>query len=211
MNVLVATVLVCLAGLFVPLSALANDTTIPCKSPPKEGASVAFHPGTQITYTQDRQNNTCTFSVNGAVATSPPANQVLDALNVFRGGGKLPPFDDVKTMASAIAALLAASAPVEKVPDELIGLIAKADKGLTRCLSEFFDKKVLPLVEFKEIRFNCKGLAPYKEAEEKAALLRQGEAAVAVPTLVISVQWQQGRFLSALYLPMTIVQMAPIR
>jgi len=191
--------------------ALANDTTIPCKSPPKEGASVAFHPGTQVTYTQDRQNNTCTFSVNGAVATSPPAAQVLNALNLFRGGGKSPPFEDVKTMASAIAALLAASAPVENVPEELLFRLTKADRGLAQCLKEFFDKKVLPSVEFKEIQFSCRGLAPYAGAEAKAQSIRNGEPAVGVATLMISVEWQQGRFRSALFLPVTIVQMPPIR
>lgn len=189
---------------------LANDTTVSCKSPPKESANIAFHPGTQVTFTQDKQNNTCTFSVNGAVATSPPSEQVLGALNLFRGGKQLP-FNDIKTMATAIAALLAASAPVDKVPDELVSLLTKADKGLTGCLSGFFEKKVLPSIEFKEIRFSCKGLAPYRDAEGKAQLIRRGEPAVGVPTLVISVEWQQGRFLSALYLPLTMVEMPPIR
>jgi hypothetical protein len=189
--------------------ALANDTTISCKSPPKESASVAFHPGTQVTYTQDTQKGTCTFSVNGAVATSPPAEAVLSALNLFRGG-KPPPFNDIKTMAPAIAALLAAPAPVDKVPDELVSLLTKAD-GLTRCLSEFFEKRVFPSVELKELRFSCKGLEPYRNADGKAQLLQRGEPAVGVPTLMISVAWQQGRFVSALYLPLSILQMPPIR
>lgn len=202
----------CLAGaLSIALPALANDTTVPCKSPPKESASVAVHAGTQVTHTQDTVNGTCTFSVNGAVATSPPAEKVLDALNLFRGAGKPPPLSDIKTMAPAIAALLAAAAPVNEVPEELVKVFLKGAPGLTRCLSEFFEKRVLPSIEPKEFGFGCKGLEPYKDADSKAQMIRRGEPAVAVPTLMISVEWGQKRFVSVLYLPLIIVQLPPLR
>jgi hypothetical protein len=205
-----ATALCLLIGLTGASPTLANDTTIACKSPPKESASVAFHPGTQVTYTQDKQSNTCTFSVNGAVATSPPAEQVMNALNLFRSGGKLPPLDDAKTMASAIAALLASAAPVDKVPDDLVGLLIKADKRLTGCLTDFFNKKALPTIELNEIRFICRGLRPYGNAERKRQLVSAGESAVSEPTLMISVEWNGGRFLSALFLPQSIVAFRPL-
>lgn len=205
-----AALLVLLAALMGARPGLANDTTIPCKSPPKESASVAVHAGTQVTFTQDKQNNTCTFSINGAVATSPPADQVIGALNVFRGAGKPPPLDDNKILAQAIAALLSAPAPVDTVPEELVLLLTKS-AALTRCLSEFFYKGGLPSVDPKENRFACKGLAPYGDAREKARLIGKGEPAVGVPTLVISVEWHQGRLVSALYLPLTIIQLPPIR
>src|SRR5271169_3051631 len=69
-------------GPIVPAS--ANDSTIPCNSPPDKGASVAVHPGTQVSTTQDYQSSTYTFAINGAVATSPPPQQVLNAVNSFR-------------------------------------------------------------------------------------------------------------------------------
>src|SRR5438270_13606200 len=65
-------------------AASANDSTIPCNDPPVRGASVAVHPGTQVSTTKDKQDKTCTFSINGAVSTSPPAQVVISALNTFR-------------------------------------------------------------------------------------------------------------------------------
>jgi hypothetical protein len=62
----------------------ARDSTIPCRAPPDKVAFVAVREGSTVTTTQDKQNGSCTFSVNGAVATSPPANDVIRALNVFR-------------------------------------------------------------------------------------------------------------------------------
>src|SRR5262249_37852956 len=65
-------------------AAQANDSTYSCSKPPDKAARVAVHPGSTVSFTQNNQDNTCTFSVNGAVATSPPPKLVIDALNVFR-------------------------------------------------------------------------------------------------------------------------------
>jgi hypothetical protein len=114
---------------------LAADSTIPYSSPPDKDASVAVHSGGQVSTIQDNQNSTCIFSINGAVATSPPSEQVIQALNEFRGGSRRYIEPEYATL--AVAALMAASAPVDEVPKDLtIGISESGAQavGISRCI-----------------------------------------------------------------------------
>jgi hypothetical protein len=186
----------------------ANDSTIPCKSPPDAGASVAVHPGTQVSTTQNRQDKTCVFSINGATATSPPAQQVLDALNFFRSPS--PRFlTEKEVVPGAIAALVAAPSPVKEIPKDLLAALVKTTDGLQQCLLEFFDGKLPNSALEGEII--CRGIQPYANTDTKADMLRNTGLAVGVPTLEIALRWQSGQLFSVVYLPITMRGLPPIR
>ena len=189
--------------------AQANDTTIPCSSPPSRGAYVAVHPGAAVSETQDDQDKTCTFAINGAVATSPPPNEVLNALNEFRNRS-LHFLQDPRIGISAVAALMAASAPVDEVPSDLLRALKSSDRQLNACLATFFDKRDLPNEQTSEDSFSCRGFQPYSEHRSKLEALREFGFAPGVATLVISVKWQHGRYTSTLYLPSILQELPPI-
>jgi hypothetical protein len=184
----------------------AADSTIPCSSPPDKGASVAVHPGAQVSTTQDNQNGTCIFSINGAVATSPPSEQVIQALNEFRGGSRRYIEPEYATL--AVAALMAASAPVDEVPKDLLSALVRAGPKLSGCLAAFFQND-FPVVRFEEQGFSCVGVKPYSDGQ-KRQILERSEPAVGTPTLVISQTWADGRFRSVVYLPVTMAGMPPL-
>jgi hypothetical protein len=189
-------------------TAQANDSTIPCNLPPDAGASVAVHPGTQVSKTQNHQSKTCVFSINGATATSPPAQQVLDALNFFRDPS--PRFvTEKEVIPGAIAALMAAPSPVKEIPKDLIDVLAKATDRLQQCLAEFFSNK-LPNMAL-EGGIVCRGVEPYTNPDTKAELLRKAGLAVGVPTLEIALTWQGQQFSSVVYLPITMKGLPPLR
>ncbi|MBS0248434.1 MAG: hypothetical protein JSR61_17600 [Proteobacteria bacterium] len=184
-------------------SAFANDSTIPCNAPPDSGASVAVHPGTQVSTTQDKQKKTCIFSINGAVATSPPANDVLQALNEFRDP-KQRFAQDPKLAAFSVAALAASTAPVGKVPPELIDALTKDSQVLMKCLTNL-SASHFSTETYRGGDISCVGIRAYQSAQEKTALVQKRAAAVSVPTLAISINWGKGRFYSTVYLPTTMI------
>ncbi len=148
--------------------AKANDTTMPCNAPPDKGASVAVHSGTQVSITQDHQKGTCTFAINGAVATSPPPRQVISALNLFRGRSPTD-LSDTGTAANAIATLMAASAPVDNVPDDLVSALKRPE--LLNCLKAFFAERQLPKGSTSEHGFSCRGLLPTRTSHRSTRCL----------------------------------------
>ena len=191
------------------LPAYANDSTIPCNSPPDKGASVAVHPATQVSTTQDQYEKTCVFSINGAVATSPPQAEVIRGLNTFVDPTR-PYLVDKGLAVSALAALLAAPAPVDRVPSDLVDVLTRFSAPLTQCLG-WFSTSTFKAETIGEGPFRCRGIAPYTSAEQKAQMLRTTGTAVAVPTLAISVVWGDGRFTSVTYLPLAIIGAPPLR
>jgi hypothetical protein len=199
-----AILLYAIVTMWLVVPARANDSTIPCDKPPDKGSRVAVHPGTQVSTAQDYQEGTCTFSINGAVATSPPAQQVIAALNMFRDPSRLL-LREPEMGQSAVAALLAAPAPVTEIPKDLTKILRDVGPQLERCLATFFGKNDLPTESSGDGAFSCRGIGPYGNAESKAEMLRTTGVAVGVPTLVIAVKWQQGRFKSVAYLPIAMV------
>jgi hypothetical protein len=143
----------------LPSPVRANDTTVPCKNPPDKSASVAVHPGSQVSSTQDKQEKTCVFSINGAVATSPPAVDVINAVNTFRDATK-PYLTEQSRAVSAVATLLAVAAPVERVPSELLELMNKFAPSLTKCLVGL-SPGTFSTERYGEGPFSCRGIAPY--------------------------------------------------
>jgi hypothetical protein len=198
------------SGMFLisAASVKANDTTIPCNAPPDKGASVAVRSGTQVSVTQDHQRGTCTFAINGAVATSPPPAQVISALNLFRGQNP-DVLRDTGTAANAIAALMAASSPVDNVPDALISALKRP--ALLNCLKAFFADRQLPPGSFPENGFVCRGVAPYTNEVSKRDMLMRSGLAPGEPTLEIAVKWQRERFTSKVYFPLSMVTQKPLR
>lgn len=190
--------------------AKANDSTWPCASPPVKGASVSVHPGTTVTITQDTQRQTCSFGINGAVSTSPPSEQVVNALNLFRDPSRRV-LQDRNTTLSAVAALMAATAPVDEIPADLLKALDSAGAQLQSCVAIFFAKGDLPDERSQNGAFICRGIRPYFDAKSKAQMLASTGAAAAVPTLMISVKWRNDRFTTALYLPRDMVGVPPIR
>ena len=201
---LAAFVLTSAIFILVASPAKANDTTVSCNSPPDKGAAVAVHPGTQVSVTQDSQSGTCTFAINGAVATSPPAREVISALNLFRGQSR-GFLRDKDTAAFAIAALMAASSPVDDVPKDLVDALRNTAPTLMDCLSIFFEKRDLPSARPGGGALSCRGIPPYRDKLAKHDMLRRDGTAVGEPTLEISMTWQRGRFRSKLYLPLTML------
>ena len=187
--------------------ALADDSVVSCASPPKKAASVAVHRGNQVSFTQDTQDNTCTFSVNGAVAKSPPPHLVLGAVNLFRNRALL--FQkDPKETARAVAALLAAAAPVDDVPGDLTSILDGAVTKLMSCLNDFFesDGRRQPSI-FTNMPggdFDCQGISPYTNENMKHGMLDKTGIAVGSPTLMIKVVWRGGRFTSVTFLPINM-------
>jgi hypothetical protein len=187
-------------------AASANDSTIPCKAPPDKGANVAVHAGTQVTTTQDNQEKTCTFAINGAIATSPPAQQVISALNTFRDPAKRF-LQEPEVAISALAALLVAPSPVPEVPSEVVQLLRNSRETLSRCLDFFYGKSP----EEKTNRFSCKSFEPYTSSGAKAEMLRSTGVAVDVRTLSISLEWNDRRFVSTVWIPQIIIGLPPLR
>jgi hypothetical protein len=176
--------------------ARANDTTIPCASPPDKGASVAVHPGSQVSKTQDHQNGTCIFAINGAVATSPPPRQVLDAINFVRDSSRRM-MEDPKGFANALAAIMAASAPVDQVPTELASILTSSASDLTECARRFFSSEKIeqPAVASPSAVI-CYSVSAYADERDKHEILGRGGTAVGIPNLVVSAIWGGRRFLS---------------
>jgi hypothetical protein len=164
------------------------------------------HAGTQVTTTKDQQEKTCTFSINGAVATSPPAQQVISALNTFRDPTKRF-LQDTGLAISALATLLVAPAPVPEVPTPVVQLLTNSRDLLSRCLDFFSGKSP----EERSDRFSCKTFEPYTSPGAKAEMLRRTGAAVDVRTLAISLEWGDGRFVSTAWLPQVITNLPPLR
>ncbi|MDA9465229.1 hypothetical protein [Bradyrhizobium sp. CCBAU 53415] len=194
------------------IGASASDTTIPCAGPPDKGASVAVHPGSQVSKTQDRQSGTCVFSINGAVATSPPAGQVLEAINFVRKPDK-PMLRDPKGLAVALASLMAASAPVNQVPDELISALIRSSERVSACARGFFssnDGKFNQPDQGKDDPITCAAAPTYSDERGKHEILERGEIAAGLPTLAISATWGSGRFVSTVYLPIVTPGQPPI-
>jgi len=187
----------------------ANDSTIPCKGPPDKGAYVAIHAGTQVTTTQNKQDQTCTFAINGAVATSPPAQDVINALNTFRDPSRRFLHEDERTI-SALATLLVSPAPVNEVPKEVVQLLTNFKPRLTSCLASFFGNK-MPEDKSDAPRFSCVGFQPYTDSGSKAAMLESAGVAVGVPTLAISLEFGDRRFVSTAWLPSVIIGLPPLR
>jgi hypothetical protein len=194
-------------GLVIPCD--ANDSTIPCNGPPDKGAYVAVHAGTQVVTTQSKQDQTCTLAINGAVATSPPPQDVINALNTFHDPTRRFLREDERTI-SALAILLVSPAPVKEVPKEVIQLLTNFRPRLMSCLASFFDGK-LPEDRSDAPRFACAGFQPYTNSESKAAMLRSTGVAVGEPTLAISLEWGDHRFVSTAWLPLIITELPPLR
>jgi len=187
------------AALLLATSSAQADSTIPCKGPPDAGSFVAVRAGAQVSTTQDTQRKTCTFSVNGAVATSPPPLQVLKALEQYRDGAM--PWRDKPW--ESMAALMAAAAPVDEVPRELVDTLHKYEGPLASCLVEFFGKRVLPTErsDYDKV-FSCRGIERYANHDDKVQRLESDGVAVEVRTLMLRVRWNGGRYLSTVWLPL---------
>lgn len=194
------------------VGASASDTTIPCAAPPEKGASVAVHPGSQVSKTQDRQSGTCVFSINGAVATSPPARQVVAAINFIRNPDR-PMLRDPKGLSVALATIMAASAPVNEVPDELISTLTRSSDRISFCTGRFFssgDGKFDQPDQSKDDPITCFAAPTYSDDRGKHEILERGEIAAGLPTLAISAKWASGRFVSTVYLPIVSPGQPPI-
>ncbi len=196
-------------AVFLAVPAHADDSTIPCSLPPSKGANVAVHPGTAVSTTQDHQDEICTFAINGAVATSPPPNEVLSALNEFRNHS-LRFLQEPPRGVFSVAALIAASAPVDEVPSDLIGALKSSSKQLDACLAVFFAKQDLPDERLPGGAFSCRGFRPYTDHKSKLEALREHGFAPGVPTLVISIKWRDDRYTSTLYLPRDLQELPAI-
>jgi hypothetical protein len=198
-GLIVAILALCCFG----AAASANDTTIPCASPPDKGASVAVHPGSQVSKTQDRQSGTCVFSINGAVATSPPVRQVVGAVNFLRDPDR-PMMRDSKTLSLSLATIMAASAPVNEVPADLIDLLLNSTERLTACVGKFFNSGGAGDPEQRDQKVDsvaCFATPAYEDERAKHAALERGTIAAGLPTLAISATWGGGRFVSTVFLP----------
>jgi hypothetical protein len=193
-------------GLVVPCN--ANDSTISCAGPPDKGAYVAVHAGAQVSTTQSKNDETCTFAINGAVATSPPPQDVINALNTFHDPTRRFLREGERTI-SALATLLVSPAPVNEVPREVIQLLTNFRPRLMSCLASFLDNK-LPEDRSDSPRFFCVGFQPYTNSASKAAMLKSTGAAVGVPTLAISVEWGDHLFVSTAWLPLVIFELPPL-
>jgi hypothetical protein len=204
----IVTAFVVSSAVLFSSAAKANDTTIPCNAPPDKGASVAVHSGTQVSLTQDHQKGTCTFAINGAVATSPSPQQVISALNLFRGQS-LGVLRDSGTAANAIAALMAASSPADKVPDDLVSALKRPT--LLNCLKTFFAERQLPPGNPGESGFLCRGVAPYTNESSKHDMLTRSGLAPGEPMLEVAVKWQRERFTSKAYFPLSMLTQQPRR
>lgn len=194
------------------VGASASDTTIPCAAPPDKGASVAVHPGSQVSKTQDRQSGTCVFSINGAVATSPPAGQVIEAINFVRKQDR-PMLRDPKGLSVALATIMAASAPVNEVPDELISALIRWSERVSACAGRFFssgDGKFNQPDQANDDPITCFATPTYSDERGKREILERGETAAGLPTLAISARWRSGRFVSTVYLPIVTPGQPPI-
>lgn len=188
----------------------ASDSTIPCNSPPSSGASVAVHRGTQVSTTQDRQKNTCTFSINGAVATSPPPHLVLEALNTFRDP-QARYLIDRSLAVNSISALAAAGAPVNEVPRQLVSIVERAGQQLELCLDAVFRRQAAEFQPLEAANFRCQALPVYSDDQSKRAMLERTGVAVSSPTLAVSIDWGDGRFRSVVYLPALMRGLPPLR
>ncbi|MBW7973553.1 hypothetical protein [Bradyrhizobium sp. BR 10289] len=199
-----SAIMTILATLCIIVGASANDTTIPCAAPPDKGASVAVHPGSQVSKTQDRQSGTCVFSINGAVATSPPAQQVISAVNFLRDPDR-PMLRDSKSLSYSLATIMAASAPVNEVPNDLINLLSNSSERLTACVTKFFSSggagDTEPRDPVNSDTVVCFAASAYEDERTKHAILEKGSIAAGLPTLAISATWGNGRFASTVFLP----------
>jgi hypothetical protein len=105
---------------------------------------------------------------------------------------------------------MAAPSPVEKVPDDLLSALNNEGPRLSECLARFFTKGEFPIEQSAQSTFSCTGQRPYTDPKSKSEQLAQTDLAVGVPTLVISVTWGSGRFVSTVYLPINTVNQPPL-
>jgi hypothetical protein len=173
------------------------------------------HPGTQVSKTQDRQTGLCIFSINGAVATSPPPRQVIDAINFLRDRSR-PMMRDPKGFVAAIAAVMAASAPAEEVPQELIAILNEFGGRLTECVNRFFSADAPrgtdpdQRAQASDTPVTCTAIAAYTDERAKHEIVAGGGTAVGIPTLAIAARWAGGRFVSTAYVPIVTPGQPPL-
>ena len=161
--------------------AFAKDVTFSCSDPPDKSARVAVVEGSTVNKTQDKNEKTCTFSVNGAKAESPSAEALLDGVNSFREGAPIVKELGRKVVENLAYAMLA-TAPVTEIPKDFAEFLRTNAEKVADCLQQFF-----------------KGGDPgvsLASAFGNSGYCRRYEAA---HYLEITVFWEKGRFVSSLY------------
>jgi hypothetical protein len=140
-----ALVAVSLAALLSVRSAWA-DHTFACQRPPDREARVAVRDNVAVGWTQDQNSRTCTFSVDGAKAASPPANLILKGFNSLRNGA--PVVNELRQkQVDNLAYAMLATAPVSDIPTEFRSALSQNANTLARCLANFFSEGRPPALE----------------------------------------------------------------
>lgn len=162
--------------------ALAKDVTFVCSDPPDKSARVAVVEGSTVNKTQDKNQKTCTFSVNGAKAESPNEQALLAGVNSFREGAPIIKELEKKAIENLAYAMLA-TAPVSDIPKDFGEFLRTNSKRLEDCLRQFLFDGANPSISLTS-QFENTGSCKRYDAPNY---------------LEISITWDRGRFISSLY------------
>ena len=115
----------------------ASDVTFSCSDPPDRLARLAIAEGPLVNRTQDRNEEKCTFSVNGAKADSPDAAAIFQGVNSFRDGA--PIIGQLREGSiDNLAYVMLATAPVSEIPNEFRNFLEENADRLADCMYRFF-------------------------------------------------------------------------
>lgn len=115
----------------------AGDVIFSCSDPPDKLAKLAIREGALVNKFKDRSEKTCTFSVNGAKASSPDAKLIRRGMNSFMNGGSIVS-DLYSGNIENLAYVLLSTAPVKEIPVNFQKFLLKNTKYLGPCLDQFF-------------------------------------------------------------------------
>ena len=170
----------------------AVDVTFSCSDPPDKSAKLAIREGPLVNKFKDRGEKTCTFSVNGAKASSPDAELIRRGMNSFMKDGRI-----VRGLYDGnienLAYVLLATAPVKEIPSDLQRFLRENAKNIGTCLDQFFhgDSPSFELYRNKGISGYCRG---YERAPQY---------------LDIEVVWRDERFVTNLYVHRKMIDWTP--
>lgn len=164
------------------ISAWAGDVTFTCADPPDKSAKLAIREGPLVNKFRNKDEDTCTFSVNGAKASSPAAELIKRGMNSFIKEGRVVR-DLYDGNVENLAYVLLATAPVTEIPRDFQAFLRENTKTLGACLEQFFYGESPSFELFRSMGNSgyCRG---YENSSEY---------------LDIEVVWRNGRFVTNLY------------
>jgi hypothetical protein len=188
--------------IFFPSEPVA--ATYKCDNPPSKEALIGVWAGNSVSITQNRSERTCQFSVNNAPVGSPPEAELLQAVNFFRARAS----GDSSALIRSVGFSLMAAAPVRDIPPDVLQRLEDNRIQLERCVTSFLRSGDGAPFESSGIR--CRFIPMSNEPTQRQRSLEQFGAESNFNQVEISIEWDNDRMVSRLFLPFVAQPQLPL-